>query len=186
MAGASRKTLLYARLCLRLALQRERNPLEALGLKVQSRDRAEGAARGRSGRFDAPGFPVLYAAEALKTCQMEVAHHLKSQYLDRRKQVQPQVFRYQILEVPMAGRFDDLRARPLPWLQAPSPRAHAACHEYAYAAQRDGLDGLLFASSRHRGGTCVARFLPAGLRLPMEAVGAWNLTWTGKRLVLGN
>lgn len=182
----TRKTVLYARLCLRLALQRERNPLETLGLAVQSRDRLEGVGRGRSGRFDAPGFPVLYAAEALKTCQLEVAHHLRTHYLAWRKHVLPQTFRYQVMEVPLAGRFDDLRTRTLAALQGPSPRAYAACREYAYAAQRAGLDGLLYASARHRGGTCVARFVAAGQRLPMEAVGAWELIWTGKRLLQGH
>lgn len=188
MARATRKTVLYARICLRLALRRERNPLESLGLAVQSRDRLEGVAQGRPGRFDAPGFPVLYAAEALKTCQLEVAHHLQTHYLARRKNLAAQTFRYQILEVPMAGRFEDLRtpSRSLSALQGPSAKAYASCRAYALAAKRAGLDGLLYASSRHRGGTCVARFVPAGQRLPVEPVGTWELVWTGRRLVLGD
>jgi len=184
----SRSILIYARICLRLALQRERNPLEDLGLPgVQSRERLEGVARGRAGRFDAPGFPVLYAAEALRTCQLEVAHHLKAQYLDRHPVPRPQRFRYQILEVPLAGRFEDLRSRKdLKGLQSPGPATYPACRQYAFATHREGLDGLIYPSARHRGGTCIARFVPPGQRLPVEPAGSWELQWTGKRLVLGH
>jgi hypothetical protein len=186
--AAPRSVLIYARICLRLALQRDKPPLEALGLAgVQSRERMQGLAQSRSGRFDAPGFPVLYAAEALRTCQLEVAHHLKVQYLDRLPRLPPQTFRYQILEVPLAGRFEDLRSRAdLKGLQSPSRIAYPACRQYAVGAHQAGLDGLLYRSSRHPGGTCLARFVPPGQRIPTEPAGTWLLPWTGKRLLLGN
>ena len=71
----SRRVLFFAALCYRLALRRPTNPLEALGLPgVQSRERVEGASSARRfpGRFDSPGFPVLYAATAPATCAASV------------------------------------------------------------------------------------------------------------------
>ena len=140
--------------------------------------------RAYSGRFDSPGFPVLYAAEDVRTCEAEVAHHLRTHYL--RHQIEPhrQVFAYSLLEVPLSGRFDDLRRHATVGLQGPSRLSYASARQYALAAFRVGLDGLIYMSPRHPGGTCVARFLPAGLRLPVRVVGTRSFHWTGKRLVL--
>jgi len=182
-AGA--KPTLYARLCFRLSLQRERSALELLGLPgVESRERAQAAApsgRGFHGRFDAPGFPVLYAAETLATCEAEVRHHLIANHLKGHAASRPRTFTFAILEVPISGLFDDLR-RPLPGgLTAPGRRAYPAARQYAMAAFRAGLDGLLYGSPRDPGGTCVARFLPDGLRLPWQRVGTRTLSWKGRR-----
>ena len=187
MPAGSRATL-YARLCLRLALQRERSALELLGLAgVQSRERAQGtpvSGRVYSGRFDFPGFPVLYAAEAIETCEAEVAHHLRTHYLLHKAALRPQTFVYRLLEVPISGCFDDLRRPVLPGLQAPTRRAYPASRQYALAAFKVGMDGLLYASARHIGGTCIARFLPARLILPVQSVGTRTFRWSGKKLVL--
>ena len=188
MPGTSR-AILYARICLRLALQRERSALELLGLAAgtQSQERAQGTARpsrGFSGRFDAPGFPVLYAAEAVETCTAEVAHHLKTQYLRHQPNLRPQTFRYELLEVPLSGRFDDLRQPAAKGLVAPTRRSYPASRLYAAAAFKLGLDGLIYASARHPGGTCLARFLPAGLRIPVRPIGSRWFHWNGRKLVL--
>ncbi len=185
---AGEHSVLYAKVCLRLALQRERSALERLGLTgIQSKDRIQGAAtssRSYSGRFDSPGFPVFYAAEEVKTCEAEVSHHLTTHYLRYSKGSRAQTFTYRLLEVPISGRFDDLRTSSLAGLQAPSRLSYPACRQYALAAFQVGMDGLLYASARHRGGTCIARFLPNGLRLPVEDVGYRIFSWTGKKLVL--
>lgn len=183
-----RKVLFYAALCFRLALRRKVNPLDALGLRgVQSRERQAGASSARSyaGRFDSPGFPVLYVAESPDTCAAEVAHHLKAHYLDRKHAVRAQDFTYTLLEIPIAGAFDDLRSRrDAPrGLQSPSPAAYTAARAYARKAWQDGLDGLTYASARHRGGTCVARFLASGIALATRPVGSIRFRWTGKKLV---
>lgn len=187
MAGG-RKVVFYAALCYRLALRRETAPLAALGLPgVQSRQRLEGASGARAfpGRFDAPGFPVLYVAETPATCAAEIAHHLKAHYLDRKRALRPQDFHYTLLQVPVAGAFDDLRARrDAPrGLQAPATSVYTLARRYAFKAYQDGMDGLLYASSRHRGGTCVARFLASGITLATHPVGAVTFHWTGKKLV---
>lgn len=184
---ATRRVLFYAALCYRLALRRESNPLEALGLSgVQSRERIEGAGSARQfpGRFDSPGFPVLYAAETSTTCAAEIAHHLKTHYLDR-KQLRPQDFIYTLLEVPIAGAFDDLRTRrdAPKGLQSPAASAYAMARRYAVKAFQDGMDGLLYSSARHRGGTCVARFLASGIILATRPVGSVRFRWTGKKRV---
>jgi RES domain-containing protein len=184
----SRRVLFFAALCYRLALRRPTNPLEALGLPgVQSRERVEGASSARRfpGRFDSPGFPVLYAATAPATCAAEIAHHLRAHYLDRKRGLRPQDFAYTLLEVPIAGAFDDLRARrDAPrGLQTPATGVYSLARLYAFRAFQDGMDGLIYASARHRGGTCVARFLAAGLVLATCPVGSVRFHWTGKKLV---
>jgi hypothetical protein len=45
-----------------------------------------------------------------------------------------------------------------------------------------GLDGLIYRSARHRGGTCVARFLPRGLVLATRPLGSVRFHWNGKKL----
>jgi len=185
---AGRRILFYAALCFRLALRRPGNPLEALGLPgVQSRDRlaGTGAARSFPGRFDSPGLPVLCAADSAETCAAEIAHHLKAHYIDRKHGLRPQDFRYTLLEVPIAGAFDDLRGRPdAPrGLVAPTATAYSPARQYAAKACQEGLDGLIYASPRRRGGTCIARFLTPGLRIPTRPVGSVRFHWTGKRLL---
>ena len=180
--------VLYANLCFRLSLQRSRSALEILGLMgVQSQERARGAvrpSRAYSGRFDSPGFPVLYAAEEVETCEAEVAHHLEKNYLRQTASLRPQTFVYTLLEVPISGWLDDLRSRSRAALQAPTPRAYPRARQYALAAFKADMDGLLYDSARHLGGTCIARFLPGGLRLPTQAIGTRTLRWNGKRLAL--
>lgn len=185
---AGSRPVLYAQLCLRLSLQREISALALLGLAgVQSKERAQGVAlpgRAYSGRFDSPGFPVLYAAEKAVTCEAEVAHHLLTHYLRHKAAVRPQTFVYRLKEVPISGRFDDLRRRSLAGLQAPTRLAYPTSRRYALAAFKAGMDGLLYASARHVGGTCIARFLPNGLRLPVQVVGIRTFRWNGKKLVM--
>lgn len=185
---AGSRPVLYARLCFRLSLQREHSALKLLGLVgVQSKERAYGAvapSRAYSGRFDSPGFPVFYAAEKTETCEAEVAHHLLTHYLRHKAALRPQTFAFRLQEVPIAGRFDDLRHRSLAGLQVPTRLAYPASRQYAVAAFKAGMDGLLYASARHVGGTCIARFLPHGLRLPVQAVGTRTFRWNGKKLVL--
>jgi hypothetical protein len=45
------------------------------------------------------------------------------------------------------------------------------------------MDGLIYASARHRGGTCVVRFLASGVVLATRPVGNVRFLWTGKKLV---
>lgn len=185
---AGEHSVLYAKVCLRLSLQRERSALERLGLTgIQSRDRISGAAtssRSYFGRFDSPGFPVLYAAEDVKTCEAEVSHHLTTHYLRHAKGSRAQTFTYRVLEVPISGRFDDLRTPSRAGLRAPTRLSYPFCRQYALAAFQAGMDGLLFPSARNRGGTCLARFLPNGLRLPVQDMGFRVFSWTGRKLVL--
>jgi len=183
-----RQIRFYAALGFRLALRRKTKPLDALGLAgVESHDRVEGTSPGRSfaGRFDSPGFPVLYAAESPDTCAAEIAHHIKVHYLDRKHVRQAKEFHYTLVEIPIAGAFDDLRRRrDAPrGLQAATPAAYPAARLYARKAFQEGLDGLLYTSARHRGGTCVARFLAVGVTLATRAVGAVRFRWTGTKLV---
>jgi RES domain-containing protein len=184
----NRRVLFFAALCYRLALRRPVSALEALGLPgVQSRERVEGASAARRfpGRFDSPGFPVLYVATAPDTCAAEVAHHLKAHYLDRKRALRPQDFTYTLLEVPIAGAFDDLRGRrdAAKGLQSPGTSVQSLARLYAFKAFQDGMDGLIYRSARHRGGTCVARFLAPGLVLATHPVGSVGFHWTGKKLV---
>lgn len=180
--------VLYANLCFRLSLQRPRSALEILGLTgIQSEERAQGAVRSSrafSGRFDSPGFPVLYAAEEVETCEAEVSHHLLKNYLRQKAALRPQTFVYSLLEVPISGWLDDLRRRSRAALQAPTPRAYPRARQYALAALKAGMDGLLYDSARHSEGTCIARFLSGGLRLPTQAIGSRTFRWNGRKLVL--
>lgn len=185
---AGSRPVLYAQLCLRLSLLRERSALGLLGLdRIESRERAQGVSlpgRVYSGRFDSPGFPVLYAAEKVATCEAEVAHHLLTHYLCHKASIRPQTFAYHLQEVPISGRFDDLRTPSLAGLQAPTRLAYPASRQYALAASKAHMDGLLYTSARHVGGTCIARFLPNGIRLPVQDIGIRTFRWNGKKLVL--
>lgn len=183
---AHRRPFPYANLCLRLALQRPVTALARLGLKtIGSRERVYGVAPGNRsfyGRFDAPGFPVLYAAEELTTCEAEVVHHLMTHYLAQAT-LRPRVFMYQVLQVPLSGLFDDLRHRDRAGLCAPTAKAYPAARAYAWAAFEADLDGLLYPSPRHPGGTCIAKFLGSGLRIHTSVIGERTFHWNGKKLL---
>lgn len=183
--AARRRLLPYARICLRLSLQRPVDALARLGLvSIQSRERSSGVAPGNRcfhGRFDAPGFPVLYAAEDLATCEAEVAHHLMTHHLVHASP-KPRVFAYQVLQAPLSGLFDDLRHRDRAGLCAPTAKAYPAARAYAWAACEADLDGLIYPSPRHPGGTCVARFLLSGLRIHTTVAGEKSFRWNGKKL----
>ena len=178
--------LAYARVCLRLALQRPVEPLARLGLHgVASRERVTGVSLGNRsfhGRFDAPGFPVLYAAEDLVTCEAEITHHLMTHYLAHAGP-KPRVFTCQVLQVPLSGLFDDLRRPDRASLCAPTAKAYPAARAYAWAAFEADLDGLLYPSPRHPGGTCIARFLPSGMRIHTTVAGEKSFRWNGNKMM---
>jgi RES domain-containing protein len=142
-------------------------------------------ARAFPGRFDAPGFPALWVAEQVETCIAEVSHHLQVHCIDHQPGLRVQDFLFTLLEVPIAGAFDDLRGRraSIQGLLAPTGTAHAMARRYARRACLDGWDGLIHASARHRGGTCLARFVLTGLRIPTRAIGWVQFHGTGKRLI---
>jgi len=177
----------FSGVCLRMALQQKKPPLEDLGLRgVQSRSRSAGyppTGKYAGGRFDSPGLPVLYAALEQETCEAEVKHHLLTNHLLRRPGTSKRI-RYVLLELDLAGRFNDVRkvVSEAKWLRDPDGGSYPRCRAYALVLFKKNFDGILYGSVRRRKGSCLGRFLTPGVVIPTKTIREVVYFWNGTNL----
>lgn len=170
-----------------MTLQREKPPLEDLGLRrVQSRSRSAGyppSGKYAGGRFDSPGLPVLYAAFEQETCEAEVTHHLVKNHLAARPGTTKRI-RYVLLELELDGTFNDVRkvVKGAAWLRNPSEGSYPQCRAYALMLFKKALDGILYRSLRKNGGQCVGRFLSQEITIPTKIIREVFFVWNGTNL----
>lgn len=118
-----------------------------------------------------------YAALAVETCMREVAFHM-TEFLAL-SGVLRGVIDYAEMFASMAGEFVDLRATPGHPCLDPDPAAgYPVGNALAEAARARGLNGVIYPSVRHLGGTCIAALLPHAVQ--SVAPGAlYRFTWAG-------
>ena len=116
-----------------------------------------------------------YAALAVETCMREVAFHM-TEFLAR-SGVLRGVVDYAEMFASMAGEFVDLRATPTHACLDPDVAAgYPAGNALAEAARARGLNGVIYPSVRHAGGTCIAALWPHAVQ--SVAPGAlYRFTW---------
>ena len=110
-------------------------------------------------RFNGPNRGAWYAALVVETCIAEVAFHMAA-FLERTGVYEAEV-EYTELYASLAGEYCDLRGvREHPSL-VPDPRlGYEAGNALADAALASGVNGIIYPSVRHRGGTCFAVLRP--------------------------
>ncbi len=118
-----------------------------------------------------------YAALAVETCMREVAWHM-ADFLGKSGELKG-VVDYAELFASMAGEFVDLRtAGPHRCLDPDPAIGYPPGNAIADAAFADGLNGIVYPSVRHAGGTCLAALRPHAVQ--SVAPGAvYRFEWAG-------
>lgn len=119
-----------------------------------------------------------YAALEVKTCMREVAYHM-ADFLEKAGQYKG-VVEYAELFASMAGEFVDLRAMGSHRCLDPEPAiGYPIGNAIADAAIARGLNGVIYPSVRHAGGTCIAALRPHAVQ--SVAPGAlYRFEWSGR------
>jgi RES domain-containing protein len=130
-------------------------------------------------RFNGPGRGAWYAALAAETCVAEVAFHMARELAavgDLMATVD-----YAELFASFAGSFVDLRGlRPRPPCLDPDPaRGYPAGNALAERARARALNGVVWPSVRHPGGTCLAALFPHAVQSVAQGR-VLRLAWRGK------
>ncbi len=120
-----------------------------------------------------------YAALDAETCVREVAFHM-TEFLARSGEFKG-VVEYAEMFASMAGEFVDLRGTPgHPCLDPDPAVGYPIGNAIADAARAEGLNGIIYPSVRHPGGTCIAALRPHAVQ--SVAPGAvYRLEWSGDR-----
>ncbi len=131
-------------------------------------------------RFNGPGRGAWYAALGVETCVAEVAFHLTRE-LAAVNDFEATVD-YAELFASFAGAFVDLRGvKPKPACLDPDPAAgYPAGNALAESARARGLNGVVWPSVRHAGGTCLAALFPHAVQ-SVAPGRVLRLAWRGKR-----
>lgn len=118
-----------------------------------------------------------YAALDVETCLAEVAWHM-ADFLGK-SGAYTGVVDYAELFASMAGEFADLRRTPAHPALDPDPASgYPAGNALADAARAAGLNGIIYPSVRHAGGTCIAALTPHAVQSVAQGA-LFRLTWSG-------
>lgn len=130
-------------------------------------------------RFNGPGRGAWYAALTTATCVAEVAYHLTRE-LERVGDFHATVD-YAELFASFAGEFVDLRSvAPTPVCLHPDPAiGYPHGNALADAARARGLNGIIYPSVRHAGGTCLVALWPHAVQSVAQG-GVIRLIWSGR------
>ena len=131
-------------------------------------------------RFNGPGRGAWYAALAAETCIAEVAFHMTRE-LEAVADFDATVD-YAELHASFAGEFVDLRAaRPRPACLDRDPAiGYPAGNALAEDVRARGLNGIVWPSVRHAGGTCFAALFPHAVQSVAQGR-VLRLAWRGQR-----
>ena len=130
-------------------------------------------------RFNGPGRGAWYAALEVETCLGEVAFHM-ADFLGRTGEYRA-VVDYVEMHASLAGEFVDLRGEAGHTCLHPDPAlSYPAGNALADAARARGLNGLIYPSVRHAGGTCFAALWPHAVQ-SVAPGDHWRLTWAGEQ-----
>ena len=128
-------------------------------------------------RFNGPGRGAWYAALDTATSLAEVSFHM-TEFLARTGTWQATV-EYSEMFASLAGRYVDLRGRPKhPALSHDKASGYAAGNALADNVRSLGLNGIIYPSVRHAGGTCIVALWPHAVQSVTQG-GVLRLVWNG-------
>lgn len=129
-------------------------------------------------RFNGANRGAWYAALALETCLAEVGFHLTNALADAGDF--NAVVEYAEMFCSLAGDFLDLRQRPQhPSLGADIATAYPPGNALAARARAEGLNGIIYPSVRHPGGTCLVALRPAAVQSVRQG-DVYRMIWRGQ------
>ncbi|HEY2445012.1 MAG TPA: RES family NAD+ phosphorylase [Rhizomicrobium sp.] len=128
-------------------------------------------------RFNGPERGAWYAALAVETCLAEVSFHM-TEFLAQTPEFRA-VVDFAELFASLAGEFVDLRAVPHhPGMNPDPAKGYKAGNVLAKVVIARGLNGLIYPSVRHAGGTCFAVLWPHAVQSVAQG-SVFRLTWSG-------
>lgn len=128
-------------------------------------------------RFNGAERGAWYAALDLDTCLAEVRHHLTEALAQTG--VYEAVVDYAELYASFAGEFVDLRPHSDHICLHPDKGVgYPAGNALADAARARGLNGIIYPSVRHAGGTCIAALFPHAVQSVAQG-DIYRMTWRG-------
>ena len=128
-------------------------------------------------RFNGPGRGAWYAGLDVATCLKEVGFHM-TEFLGRTGEYQA-VVEYVEMVASLAGEFVDLREVPAHISLHPDTAiGYPAGNALADATRAEGLNGIIYSSVRHAGGTCIVALWPHAVQSVAQGT-YWRLTWAG-------
>lgn len=128
-------------------------------------------------RFNGADRGAWYAALDVVTCLREVGYHLTNALADAGDY--NAVVEYAEMFCSLAGEFLDLRQAPNhPSLDPDQAKAYPVGNALAESARAAGLNGIIYPSVRHEGGTCIAALRPAAIQSVRQGA-VYRMTWQG-------
>jgi RES domain-containing protein len=128
-------------------------------------------------RFNGPDRGAWYAALDVETSLAEVSFHM-TEFLERTGELKA-VVDYAELFASLAGEYVDLRSNTKHKCLDPDPTVgYRAGNALAAAAIARGINGIIYPSVRHEGGTCFAVLWPHAVQSVAQG-GMLRLSWTG-------
>jgi hypothetical protein len=128
-------------------------------------------------RFNGPDRGAWYAGLDVETCLAEVSFHMTT-FLERTGDFNA-VVEYVELFASLAGEYADLRHVPgHPSLDPDPSLGYKAGNALANAAIARGINGIIYPSVRHKGGTCFAVLWPHAVQSVAQGA-VLRLTWSG-------
>ncbi|MFN3319284.1 MAG: RES family NAD+ phosphorylase [Allorhizobium sp.] len=129
-------------------------------------------------RFNGETRGAWYAALAVETCLAEITFHM-TEFLARTGVFQA-VADYAEMVCSVSGAFLDLSDVPgHPALSPDKSVGYPQGNHLALEARRAGLNGIIYPSVRHQGGTCFAILRPAAVQSVRQG-DVWRLSWKGR------
>jgi RES domain-containing protein len=129
-------------------------------------------------RFNGAHRGAWYAALTVETCLREVGFHLTNALADAGDF--NAVVEYAEMFCSLAGDFLDLRQQPgHPALGADISAAYPAGNALAERARAEGLNGIIYPSVRHQGGTCLVALRPAAVQSVRQGA-VYRMVWRGR------
>lgn len=129
-------------------------------------------------RFNGPTRGAWYAALALETARREVLFHMHA-FLAAAGDFHATVEYVEML-ASFAGRFVDLRGiDPAPLCLHPDQAiGYPSGNALAEATRSEGLNGIIYPSVRHAGGTCIVALWPHVVQSVVQG-DVYRAAWTG-------
>ncbi|OJU48882.1 MAG: hypothetical protein BGO03_11060 [Mesorhizobium sp. 61-13] len=128
-------------------------------------------------RFNGADRGAWYAALDVETCLDEVGYHLSNALADAGDY--HAIVEYVEMFCSLAGAFLDLRQQPdHPSLDPDKARAYPIGNALADSARANGLNGIIYPSVRHEGGTCIVALRPAAVQSVRQGA-VYRMIWNG-------
>lgn len=128
-------------------------------------------------RFNDANRGAWYAALDVDTCLNEVGFHLTNALADARDF--NAVVEYAEMFCSLAGEFLDLRLTPdHPSLDPDTRKAYPIGNVLGESARAVGLNGIIYPSVRHKGGTCIVALRPAAVQSVRQGA-VYRMIWHG-------